>query len=212
MAATSNLPPGLEGNYLETSTGGDAAWLPISVKKWYTNAFIVHEAVDPTTPGKILLGYKKRGFGAHLYNGFGGKVEPGETPAQAAARELKEECGVEAPLQHCGSLLFVSQSGPEWAFQIEVYRADEYTGALIETDEMRPQWFSTTPASTDAPAPADQGEEELLPIPYDTMWPDDVYWIPLLLSKTPFIGRADFEIDATGKYSMKRWWFGVPPS
>ena len=82
------------------------------------------------------------------YNGFGGKVEYGELPSQAAVRELKvrpscgvslhpshakkEECGVEAPLNHCGTLLFVSKGGPEWAFQIELYRADTYSGTLIE--------------------------------------------------------------------------------
>ena len=81
------------------------------------------------------------------YNGFGGKVEHGELPAQAAVRELKvrpvvdplhlshtkkEECGVEASLDHCGTLLFVSKGGPEWAFQIELYRADAFSGTLIE--------------------------------------------------------------------------------
>lgn len=40
--------------------------------------------------GSVLLGWKKRGFGAFRYNGFGGKVEPGETVAAAAARELLE--------------------------------------------------------------------------------------------------------------------------
>jgi hypothetical protein len=28
---------------------------------------------------RILLGYKKRGFGMGKFNGFGGKVEKGET-------------------------------------------------------------------------------------------------------------------------------------
>jgi 8-oxo-dGTP pyrophosphatase MutT (NUDIX family) len=31
---------------------------------------------------------KKRGFGAGYYNGFGGKVEPGESIEQAAQREV----------------------------------------------------------------------------------------------------------------------------
>lgn len=38
---------------------------------------------------RVLLGQKKRGFGEGYYNGFGGKVEPGETVAQAAAREVR---------------------------------------------------------------------------------------------------------------------------
>lgn len=77
-------------------------------------------------------------------------MEAGETSAQAAARELKvcpfsslcvhhrpshrtkEECGIEASLEHCGTLLFCSNGGPEWAFQIEIYRANAYNGTLIE--------------------------------------------------------------------------------
>lgn len=34
----------------------------------------------------ILLGLKKRGFGVGKWNGFGGKVEEGETVAMGAAR------------------------------------------------------------------------------------------------------------------------------
>jgi len=37
-------------------------------------------------PSEILLGYKKRGFGARKWNGFGGKVEIGETIEEAAKR------------------------------------------------------------------------------------------------------------------------------
>ena len=36
--------------------------------------------------GEVLLGYKKRGFGSGKWNGFGGKVEPGESVAEGAAR------------------------------------------------------------------------------------------------------------------------------
>ena len=35
---------------------------------------------------KTLLGWKKRGFGVGKWNGFGGKVEPGETIINAAKR------------------------------------------------------------------------------------------------------------------------------
>lgn len=37
-------------------------------------------------PQRVLLGMKKRGFGAGLWNGFGGKVQLGETVEQAARR------------------------------------------------------------------------------------------------------------------------------
>lgn len=35
---------------------------------------------------RILLGLKKKGFGEGRWNGFGGKVEPGETIHEAAVR------------------------------------------------------------------------------------------------------------------------------
>lgn len=39
-----------------------------------------------TKPGQILLGMKKKGFGVGRWNGFGGKVERGETIEEAAKR------------------------------------------------------------------------------------------------------------------------------
>lgn len=38
---------------------------------------------------RLLLGEKKRGFGKGYWNGFGGKVEAGETIEQAAVREVR---------------------------------------------------------------------------------------------------------------------------
>lgn len=43
---------------------------------------------------RVLLGLKKRGFGIGRWNGFGGKVEPGETVEAAAKREVLEEAGI----------------------------------------------------------------------------------------------------------------------
>ncbi len=37
-------------------------------------------------PGRVLLGLKKRGFGVGRWNGFGGKVEVGESIEEGAIR------------------------------------------------------------------------------------------------------------------------------
>ncbi len=56
----------------------------------------VRRANPETGAKEVLLGMKKRGFGQGKWNGFGGKVEPGETVEAAALRELEEESCVRA--------------------------------------------------------------------------------------------------------------------
>ena len=43
----------------------------------------------------VLLIEKRRGLGEGWYNGPGGKCEAGETPRECAARETREEVGLE---------------------------------------------------------------------------------------------------------------------
>ena len=43
---------------------------------------------------EVLLGHKKTGFGRGKIVALGGHVEPGETAAEAASREVKEESGL----------------------------------------------------------------------------------------------------------------------
>lgn len=73
---------------------------------------------------------------------------------------------------------------------------------------MRPEWFSAV--DTRSLEDSEKPIATLPPIPYDHMWLDDVHWMPLLISNRPFIGRADFDTDASGKYKLLKWWFGVP--
>ncbi|KAI0747064.1 NUDIX hydrolase domain-like protein [Daedaleopsis nitida] len=205
------LPPGLsyQDPLVVTSQGGGSRpWAEYKLVKLYTNAFVI------LNDAKVLLGLKKRGFGIGLWNGFGGKVDAGETPLQAAKRELEEEAGITAPLAHCGVLFFVLE-GVDAAFHIDLFRADEYSGTITETDEMRPAWFSIQkellPARTDPLTATDHASRadaaELPQIPLDKMWADDEFWMPLMFSRTQFVGRADF---AEGN-KMLKWWFAAAP-
>ena len=75
---------------------------------------------------------------------------------------------------------------------------------------MRPVWHSTGAAIA-----ASEASAEAFPaIPYEQMWQDDIHWMPLMLSKKPFVGRADFVQNPTkpGEYEMRKWWFGIPPA
>ncbi|KAK7046763.1 7,8-dihydro-8-oxoguanine triphosphatase [Favolaschia claudopus] len=176
-------PPGLPSDLREVAAWGSSSddWFPPAEIRYYTNAFIVKD-------NRILLGYKKRGLGIHKYNGFGGKVEPSESPLDAAQRELQEEAGITAPLAHAGTLLFVVP-GEKWA-HIDIFRAEDYTGAITESDEMRPEWF-------------DQDN-----VPFDNMWESDRHWLPLLLTNQRFSARADF-VKEGGQYVPRRWWVGI---
>ncbi|NCP77443.1 8-oxo-dGTP diphosphatase [Candidatus Gracilibacteria bacterium] len=115
---------------------------------------------------QILLAMKKRGFGEGKWNGAGGKVEDGETIIQAASRELAEETGISiAPekLEARGVLHFHFSSKPEWNQDVNVFVSHGYTGSFEETEEMKPEWFDTDK------------------IPFDTMWEDDIYWLPRVI-------------------------------
>ncbi len=118
---------------------------------------------------KILLGMKKRGFGAGRWNGFGGKVEGDETIEEAARRETKEECGIDiVALEEVGIHEFEFRDKRGDVLEVHVFRVESWDGEPRETEEMRPQWFTT-----DA-------------IPYDEMWPDDIHWLPVFLTGKKF--------------------------
>ena len=56
---------------------------------------------------EILLIRKKRGLGAGKINAPGGRLERGESPLEAAIREVQEEVGVTPTgIRECGELSF----------------------------------------------------------------------------------------------------------
>ncbi len=141
----------------------------------------------------ILLGEKKYGNLAGLWNGFGGKVEEGETIDQATARELFEECGiVQLDMKKRGQILFeFEEEGNPFngkpLVEVHIYSVNKFSGDPIETNEMRPKWFSY----------AD--------IPYDLMWPDDKFWLPILLDGKNFEGKFWFKNPKTiTKYELRK--------
>jgi 8-oxo-dGTP diphosphatase len=138
-----------------------------------TLLFVVERAAS-----RILLIEKKRGLGAGKVNGPGGRIEPGESPLDAALREVREELGVEAvgATEH-GLLRFQFVDG--YALHCHVFRARGCVGTPVETDEATPLW---TPLDA---------------IPWSRMWADDALWLPLLLTDPPteFDGRFIFDGD-----------------
>lgn len=120
---------------------------------------------------EILLGMKKRGFGVGKWNGFGGKLEKGETIEAGAIRELEEESSlVTDKLVRRGYLVFKMIESSK-IMRVHVFESWDFQGEPTESEEMRPQWYY---------------ENEL---PFSLMWPDDPYWMPYFLEGKSFVGR-----------------------
>ena len=123
---------------------------------------------------EVLLGMKKRGFGTGKWNGFGGKIEIGETAEQGAIRELEEESSLMVSgenMLHRGYLVFNMKESKK-IMKVHVYETWEWNGQEAESDEMRPQWWR---------------EDS---IPYELTWKDDRFWLPILLESKSFTGRS----------------------
>jgi len=126
---------------------------------------------------QILLGKKKRGFGKGKYNGFGGGVENWETLENCVIRETLEEAGIIlANFKKIGKILFHFENA-EPNHLVYFFKATNFDGEPIASEEMKPKWFDKNK------------------IPYKKMWPDDKYWIPLLLEDQKFEGEFYFNLE-----------------
>jgi 8-oxo-dGTP diphosphatase len=129
---------------------------------------------------QVLMGFKKAGFGQGKITGFGGKVEPEESVAQAARREMEEESGVRVALdqlEEAGVLTFVFPQKPDWSQKVTVFLARIWAGEPAESDEMAPAWYE-----------ADR-------LPLASMWQDGAYWLPPILEGKQVQARFIFQAD-----------------
>ncbi len=124
--------------------------------------------------GRVLLIEKKRGLGEGLVNAPGGRLEPGETPREAALREVEEELRVR-PREAVWAGRHRFQFCDGYSMDVHVYQSRGAHGLAEETAEAVPLWV----------------DEDA--IPYARMWSDDPLWIPLLLRGVRFDGRYVFD-------------------
>jgi 8-oxo-dGTP pyrophosphatase MutT (NUDIX family) len=144
-------------------------------------AVVVHIIRD----GNILLHYKKRGHGAGKWNGLGGKIEKGESPEECAKREAREEMNADIfNLRRLGKIVFYNVNGEDWI--VYVFRA-EIDGEPSESEESIPKWFS------------------IEKIPYEDMWEDDRYWLPLVINNINFFATFYFEGEIMKKFKIEAW-------
>ena len=147
---------------------------------------------------QIVLGKKLRGFGTGLWNhSFAGKIEKGEDSPNAAARELKEESGLDVDpkdLQLIGKFTyeFTDTSVSHIIMKIDIYSTSKLLGEASKTSEMIPKRF------------------KIEDVPYEKMWLDNRFWLPSLLQAKSWppeeILHADFlyeNLDVIQSYSIK---------
>jgi 8-oxo-dGTP diphosphatase len=133
---------------------------------------------DP--PSHVLLGLKKTGFGEGKTTGIGGKVEAGETIAEAAVRELLEEVGLRAhvrDLEPVGRLTFLFPFEQSFSQLVHVFTVRRWAGELREGREVVPTWFAMDR------------------VPLERMWHDGTYWFPPIMAGQRIQARFTFEED-----------------
>ena len=124
---------------------------------------------------EVLLGYKKQGIGIGRYNGFGGKVEIGETIEEAAQREIFEEANLTVHNLLKVGVLNLSWDSKKDILEVHLFKSTNFSGEVEESEEMRPEWF------------------DMNKVPLDKMWSDDTYWWPLFLQNKKFVGNFVFD-------------------
>jgi 8-oxo-dGTP diphosphatase len=127
---------------------------------------------------QVLLGRKKRGFGAGMIMGLGGKAAPDEPDAACALREAREEAGIAidpGSLARLAELTFVFPSRPELDATVTVFSGQQWSGEPTESGEMAPQWF------------------DVASLPLDQMWDDEAYWLPRVLAGETLTGTITYD-------------------
>jgi 8-oxo-dGTP diphosphatase len=138
--------------------------------------------------GRVLLQRvpANRGAWSGLWNGVGGHIEQGESPADAARREFFEETGLTpSAVRLAGTIIVDVGSSP--GIGISVFTASAAEGREVSGDEGELQWFSLEETAS---LPAVEDLPTLLP-----------RVARFLEGAPPF--SAVYNYDATGKLNIR---------
>ncbi len=139
--------------------------------------------------GRVLLAERPAGKAdAGLWEFPGGKVEAGETAAQALARELHEELGIH--IDHAVRLMSVHQPRATDSLELQAWRVIGYRGEVRPREQQQLRWLPPTGIEPAQLCAADR------PIARTLQWPDQLLITPdpADLPRSTFLRRIDHAI------------------
>lgn len=134
----------------------------------------------------LIRGAPTKRIWANKYNGLGGHIEPDESPAAAARREIREESGLEVRDLRLRGVVTI-QAGDPVGIGLYVYTAWADTRAVVASTEGRLEWV---PA--DAVTTCDLVEDLVTVIPH---------LLALDAAAPPF--SAHYSYDAAGRLDIR---------
>lgn len=120
---------------------------------------------------QIWLAEKKRNFGTGKLNGYGGKVQSGETITKCILRELEEETSLNLDENEIVYLGYIDYHD-------------------LDRKERRIVYIYTTIATDKCPTESEEmgnpKKYTLKGVPYQNMWPDTIFWLHLVFNQRFF--------------------------
>jgi 8-oxo-dGTP diphosphatase len=102
---------------------------------------LVAAAAVVDVDGRVLIAQRPAGKSmAGLWEFPGGKIDPGEIPEAALARELKEELGIEVSPKCFAPLTFASHAYPDFHLLMLLYLTRTWSGVAQPLEGQALKW------------------------------------------------------------------------